>query len=395
MDTKKSNTKRKIIRTIGVYSCIFLVTFLGINFFLGAFLKVPSTFFYNYDSNGYLWNTNKSGLYSLIPGGIPLEVEFNKSGERDNQEHLIKKSEDVFRIVLFGASTTFGWPVAFEDSYPQKIKKYLEVQMDKEVEIINCAVINTSLVEHYEVFEKRCGKYEAIDLVIVQATISDRNQPYSLFFGEQNTPFITEDLGRIKQFKKYFRPHLWGYEHFPLMRLFEYPVRQVFGKRNLKPSVIFEPQNEIVLKLLKKWKKELLERGTKLLVVNIPVIEGMHLSPALNNNFSKNIPDFYLGNIKQNFYDRGQEKEWGEAQKEITENYVKTSQKLKNLHQVYQGYLEKLKAENISTIDFLTLLSDHKLSDIFIMKNDMHLNGKGYDLVGKIVANFIVENLNE
>lgn len=59
---------------------------------------------------------NYNGLFSINEGGICFSIKTDEDGFRDRERGV--KQSDVFRIVALGDSTTFGWGIDGEDSWP-------------------------------------------------------------------------------------------------------------------------------------------------------------------------------------------------------------------------------------------------------------------------------------
>jgi lysophospholipase L1-like esterase len=104
--------------------------------------------------------------------GVPVSI--SSYGHRD-QEYKVEKHESVYRIVVLGDSTTFGWGAPVE----QTIAKTLEAEINKQqiagydrVEVINAGVGNYNTVQevtHYLTYERAFKP----DLVLLQYFIND------------------------------------------------------------------------------------------------------------------------------------------------------------------------------------------------------------------------------
>src|SRR5579884_3380549 len=89
--------------------------------------------------------------------GAPVSI--NSHGHRD-REYSVAKPADVYRIVMAGDSTTFGWGVPVE----QTVAKILERELNKtglpgyrQVEVINAGVGNYDTVQevtHYLTYDR-------------------------------------------------------------------------------------------------------------------------------------------------------------------------------------------------------------------------------------------------
>jgi hypothetical protein len=104
--------------------------------------------------------------------GVPVSI--NSHGLRD-REYSLAKPADVFRIVMLGDSTTFGWGVPVEET----VAKILEGQLNKtqvagysRFEVLNAGVGNYNTVQevtHYLTYDREFHP----DLVILEYFIND------------------------------------------------------------------------------------------------------------------------------------------------------------------------------------------------------------------------------
>ena len=104
--------------------------------------------------------------------GVPVQI--NSRGLRDN-EYPEAKPADVYRIVLLGDSTTFGWGVPLE----QTVAKILERELNRtslppyrRFEVLNAGVGNYNTVQevaHYQTYDRLFHP----DLVVLEYFIND------------------------------------------------------------------------------------------------------------------------------------------------------------------------------------------------------------------------------
>lgn len=116
--------------------------------------------------------------FAHVPNGssflMGAQVNINSYGHRDS-EYSQAKPSDVYRIVILGDSTTFGWGVPAE----QTVAKILERELNKvqvpgyrNFEVINAGVGNYNTVQevtHYLTYDRVFHP----DLVILQYFIND------------------------------------------------------------------------------------------------------------------------------------------------------------------------------------------------------------------------------
>ena len=109
---------------------------------------------------------------SAVLMGVPVSI--NSHGLRD-REYSERKPPDVYRIVMLGDSTTFGWGVPLD----QTVAKILERNLNRvglpgrgRVEVLNAGVGNYGTVQetaHYRAFDRAFHP----DLVVLEYFIND------------------------------------------------------------------------------------------------------------------------------------------------------------------------------------------------------------------------------
>lgn len=110
----------------------------------------------------------------------------NNLGLRNKEISPVKK--DVYRILCFGDSWTYGWGVNNEKAWPQQLENYLHNAGIKKLEVINCGqpgLYSTEYKEHM----RRIIPYLKPDLVLTGVLQSD--DLAQLF--ENNSAFTAED----------------------------------------------------------------------------------------------------------------------------------------------------------------------------------------------------------
>lgn len=115
----------------------------------------------------------------LIPGArgkvIGGDVEISKNGLRD-RVYPKKKPAGVTRVLTIGDSITFGYGVAREDSYPEKLEKLLNEREPGKWEVINFGTPGTNIKEYVSMFIKRGIEYDP-DLVVLGYCLNDIDPP--------------------------------------------------------------------------------------------------------------------------------------------------------------------------------------------------------------------------
>lgn len=102
--------------------------------------------------------------------GVSYEIKYNAEGLRD-VDHPVAKSPGTYRVLIVGGSFTMGWGAAFEDSYPQVLKRLLA---SRPIEVLAAGMGASDPVFVFQLISRRMLKYEP-DLVVL--TVNDSDVP--------------------------------------------------------------------------------------------------------------------------------------------------------------------------------------------------------------------------
>ena len=136
---------------------------------------------------------NAQRLYELKPGASvqmgplhsketkytkdhKIQLSVNTLGFRGKVFSPIKKA-GVFRIMVFGASNTFGLGVSDEDTYPAQMQRILDEMYPGKVEVWNAGVCGYQMSQNVAYAESVVNKFDP-DLVILQDTNRGRRPFY-------------------------------------------------------------------------------------------------------------------------------------------------------------------------------------------------------------------------
>jgi lysophospholipase L1-like esterase len=103
-----------------------------------------------------------------------VDVQINSQGLRDN-EHSLAKPAGVYRVMLLGDSTTFGWGVPFNETSAKILERSLNathIPGYDHVEVLNAGVGNYDTVQEVTYYETR-GRAFHPDLVVLVYFIND------------------------------------------------------------------------------------------------------------------------------------------------------------------------------------------------------------------------------
>jgi lysophospholipase L1-like esterase len=116
--------------------------------------------------------------FAHIPNGqaflMGVQVTTNSHGLRD-REYTLDKPSDVYRIVMLGDSTMFGWGDPFEQTIPKILERELNSVNHtryRRFEVLNAGVGNYDTVQEYTHYLTYDRAYHP-DLVVLQYYIND------------------------------------------------------------------------------------------------------------------------------------------------------------------------------------------------------------------------------
>lgn len=98
------------------------------------------------------------------------ELTLNSQGMRD-REFPLKKPYDRTRIAIVGDSTTLGWGVPLEQTYPKLLEQFLGGEQ-RGVEVLNFGVGNYNTFQEYHKIERDVLSYSP-DIILLQFYIND------------------------------------------------------------------------------------------------------------------------------------------------------------------------------------------------------------------------------
>lgn len=147
--------------------------------------------------------------------GAPVSI--NSHGLRD-QEYSEQKPPNVFRVMMLGDSTTFGWGVREEDTaakfLERKLNAHLPPGYDK-AEVINAGVGNYDTVQEVTYYETR-GRAFHPDLVVLVFFINDPepvpvekkglliDRSYLIAFATNRLDGVLRHMGMRPNWKQYY-----------------------------------------------------------------------------------------------------------------------------------------------------------------------------------------------
>ncbi|MFH1202027.1 MAG: SGNH/GDSL hydrolase family protein [Candidatus Omnitrophota bacterium] len=116
---------------------------------------------------GYRPSKNDRVVYELYPGYIApiLKTKINSQGLNDRY-FPIHKPLGTYRIAVVGDSTSFGWGVGGENSFPKILERLLNERRANKFEVINFSVPGYNTSQEFEVIKEKVIKFNP-DMVIL------------------------------------------------------------------------------------------------------------------------------------------------------------------------------------------------------------------------------------
>jgi HEAT repeat protein/lysophospholipase L1-like esterase len=115
------------------------------------------------------WDGDFYTVKSTAVGTPPWE-DFNQEGLRD-RDHAPDKAPGERRVICLGDSTTMGWGIRPEESYPQVLQELLDARGDR-VEVFNMALGGWSTRQEVIAYRKIARRY-APDQVLLGVCLND------------------------------------------------------------------------------------------------------------------------------------------------------------------------------------------------------------------------------
>lgn len=187
------------------FALLFLVGFfslLELVFWGAGWPSMPKTNPNYFEHNDVYWRElpdqksearthgERSFRLPAIPEGMPIcagENErhaslnsrylstFNVSSDQNGvrfPSHSVEKPQDVFRVLLLGCSTTFGWGVEDDESLPARLEHHLRAAGHSNIEVINGGQPGYTSYQGRRFFEEVAAAYQP-DLVMIGYVIQD------------------------------------------------------------------------------------------------------------------------------------------------------------------------------------------------------------------------------
>jgi lysophospholipase L1-like esterase len=207
---------------------LLIFTIVVMALFLEVVLRVE--FYHSKDFSMEMWKyatrlkrpvANPQLSFAHVPNGhsflMGVDVKINSQGLRDD-EYSLQKPSGVYRIMMLGDSTTFGWGVRHEETAAKFLERKLNVHVpagyDK-VEVLDTGVGNYDTVQEVTYYET-LGRAFHPDLVILVFFINDPepvpqegkgfliDRSYLIAFATNRFDGVLRRIGKRPGWKQYY-----------------------------------------------------------------------------------------------------------------------------------------------------------------------------------------------
>ncbi|MBU1628141.1 hypothetical protein KKB18_12305, partial [bacterium] len=181
----------------------------------------------------------------MLPKGYIVNYSINSLGFRGN-EFPSKKDKDKIRIISIGDSSTFGFFLNLEDTYPKLLETVLNDRVgEAKYEVINAGVMGYTSSQGRIYFEKILRQLQP-DIMTFACGFNDVNKWFPDNYFKPENELVFELKERLKYLAFY--------------RLADKVVHklmgQYFGKPDIGPRVSVEGYNKNIEKLMSLCEKD-------------------------------------------------------------------------------------------------------------------------------------------
>lgn len=357
--------------------------------------------------SGIIFPPYSSAYYSTIEYEFTSSV--NSIGLRDNE--ISPKNDDIYRILCFGDSWTYGWGVELENSWPKQLEVYLQ-NLNKDVEVINCGQ-GSAYPWLYAKYMDKAVPLLKPDLVIVgvlqiddlaqsytAATTKTKAKPSELppsigsflknFLKASLRNFVSRFRQNVKEnssndtieikeiWKNQVQEIVAGLDEIQELRYYalEDTVKQLFSTGDLNPgllnrfisypekfAIFNNPNHPATKKAIQQMNKD---------IQNMVEVNKSNGSPLIFASMP--LPSTTGHKIISNPYDQI------------------ISQELSQHNQIDSMYRSIARSNRIDYVEFTEHFKNLADKSDYFFKFDSHPNEKGYQEIAKVVGQFLNEN---
>ena len=175
--TRRSTKKKGSLGRRLAFSLIAVLLFFGGTEAVLRVLDIPSPDTEaRFTHNSVYWGgkaeagkVNEPTLHKEMSTSFPVSTDEN--GLRP-PHHGVDKPEGVYRVMTLGCSTTYGWGVADDETYPAVLERLLKAKGHDKVEVINGGQPGYTSFQGLWLWDQALKDYEP-DLVLVGYIVQD------------------------------------------------------------------------------------------------------------------------------------------------------------------------------------------------------------------------------
>jgi len=244
------------------------------------------------------------------PGYYPSPIDkthppytINSFGLR-GKNFQIPKPKGIYRILVFGGSSTFGGESPDDQTYPARLEQILRQKIGREnIEVINYGIHTKSLYWIAQQYFREAEKLQA-DLVIINSirnTYFDQTQRWT-HYSDIVTPqraqmtklhlFLSDNVLCYRALRVLIEKIQYKLTLRPLMKDVWDKNRAIIGQADEALPIFFNHQYPEVIEGIYL---DATKRGTKLMMVLEPVrcLSGMENTTCMWGNFKDYVPAYY------------------------------------------------------------------------------------------------------
>lgn len=389
---------KNVLFSISLIGILFSISVIGDRVF-GLVTKNDIVKIKNQE--GLIFNPNSKARYKTVE--FEFIAKINSLGLRDREIDIYKG--EMYRILCFGDSWTYGYGVNIEDSWPKKLEEYLLSKGYNNIEVINCGRPGLYTTKYKYYIEKYVPLLKP-DLVLVGVLqIDDLAQLFPNKFTNKQELI---NAGNLKTFARKIKPMIISYLKSSIVNILSHQRSlyvtstwddtntSIIQNYNYWQNIRFYTLNDTVQSLFRSGN---LNPGLLDYYINFPdriTIFNDQNHPATKFSAQEMINDFeYMKdicyshnsnlifiNIPTNYFIGH---EVIRTPSDILNSYYETHN---NIDPIYRSVA---KANDIPYIE----LTDHFIGlenkSNYLFKYDGHPNAKGYDEMAKYIGKQLIE----
>ena len=290
MNSPSKKTWRNLIVNLSLLIAALAVSLLICEFIVRTFY--PQRLYYNVSQwdpyVGFTLVPNAEGI--SIHQDYTMHMKINSKGLRDREFSYVKPPNTI-RIGVFGDSFTFGEGVQNNEAYPKVLESLLNGnekigKTGGHVEVLNFGLGKTGTSHQLAWYQKEGRKYHLDFVILGFLAANDFTDNWSGVFYLENdklvhNPQAYTSLRRIQKIVQSIPFYRWLAVNSQLFNLLKQIVAVIDDKVRFETSAnsvnsaisnkreLEAKEYYLTLRLIKEFQKEVLENGSRFMVVNL------------------------------------------------------------------------------------------------------------------------------